>query len=214
MGLRGQPLRRTTICHSFAGWRHGVRTGLPAQVSMLVRRSSRVASIARSTLVLATAVASSSLSLAAAPVGDALQRPALTVREPQRAVLLAAAAAGARVVAVGERGVIALSDDGGATWRQAPCPVSVTLTMVRFADDRHGVAVGHGGTVLMTSDAGANWAVRLDGRRAAQLAKEAAATPQAQRDADRLLADGPDQPFLDVIVWDAKRLLVVGAYGL
>jgi len=122
--------------------------------------------------------------------------------------------AGARVVAVGERGVIALSDDGGATWRQAPCPVSVTLTMVRFADDRHGVAVGHGGTVLMTSDAGANWVVRLDGRRAAQLAKEAATTPQEQREAERLVSDGPDKPFLDVIVWDATRFLVVGAYGL
>jgi photosystem II stability/assembly factor-like uncharacterized protein len=136
------------------------------------------------------------------------------VREPQHAVLLAAAPAGARVVAVGERGVIALSDDGGATWRQAPCPVSVTLTMVRFADERHGVAVGHGGTVLTTSDAGATWVVRLDGRRAAQLAKEAAATPQEQRDAERLVTDGPDKPFLDVIVWDAKRFLVVGAYGL
>jgi len=90
----------------------------------------------------------------AAPVGDALQRPAVMVREPQHAVLLAGAQAGKRIVAVGERGVIALSDDDGTTWHQAPCPVSVTLTMVRFVDNQHGVAVGHGGTVLTTSDAG------------------------------------------------------------
>ena len=150
----------------------------------------------------------------AAPVGDASQRPALMVKAPQRAVLIAAALAGERIVAVGERGIVALSDDRGTTWRQAPCPVSITLTMVRFADARHGVAVGHGGTVLTTSDSGATWAVRLNGRRLAQLAKEAATTPDATKDAERLLADGPDKPFLDVLVWDDKRMLVVGAYGL
>ena len=29
-----------------------------------------------------------------------------------------------------------------------------------------------------------------------------------------MLADGPDKPFLDVLVWDDKRMLAVGAYGL
>lgn len=152
--------------------------------------------------------------LAQTQVGDALDRPALAVKAPQRAVLLAAAQAGTRIVAVGERGIVALSDDRGAGWRQAPSPVSVTLTMVRFADDRHGVAVGHGGTVLTTEDAGATWRLRLDGRRLAELAKTTAATPAAQREAEYLLADGPDKPFLDVLLWDAKRMLAVGAYGL
>ncbi|WP_158290146.1 YCF48-related protein [Ramlibacter sp. WS9] len=177
-------------------------------------RGSRVVQTHRWTLFLAAALAAGAPSFAATPVADALQRPALAVSAPQRAVLLAGAQAGARVIAVGERGIVALSDDSGKTWRQAPCPVSVTLTMVRFADDRNGVAVGHGGTVLTTADGGASWSVRLDGRRAAQLAKEAATTPAAQRDAERLVADGPDKPFLDVLVWDAKRFLVVGAYGL
>jgi photosystem II stability/assembly factor-like uncharacterized protein len=150
----------------------------------------------------------------AAPVGDALQRPALAVKAPQRAVLLSAALAGERIVAVGERGVVALSDDRGTTWRQVPCPISVTLTKVRFADASNGVAVGHGGTVLTTADAGATWAVRLDGRRLAQLAREAATTDEARKEAERLVADGPDKPFLDVLLWDAKRLLAVGAYGI
>ena len=165
-------------------------------------------------LAVVCAAAGAGPALARSPVVDALQRPALVVKAPQRAVLLAAAQAGARLVAVGERGIVALSDDRGATWRQAPSPVSVTLTMVRFADDQHGVAVGHGGTVLITEDAGASWRLRLDGRRLAELAKAAATTPEAQRDAERLLADGPDKPFLDVLQWDAKRLLAVGAYGL
>ena len=28
------------------------------------------------------------------------------------------------------------------------------------------------------------------------------------------MADGPDKPFMDVVVWDAQRMLAVGAYGL
>jgi photosystem II stability/assembly factor-like uncharacterized protein len=151
---------------------------------------------------------------AASPAVEALQRPAIAVREPGRAVLLSAARAGERIVAVGERGVIALSDDGGASWRQVPCPVSVTLTMVRFADAMHGVAVGHGGAVLISTDGGSTWALRLDGRRIAALAATAARTPEALKDAERLRVDGPDKPFLDVLVWDAQRMLVVGAYGL
>lgn len=150
----------------------------------------------------------------AAPVGDALQRPALMVRSPERSVLLSLAQAGERWVAVGERGIVVLSDDGGQRWRQAPCPVSVTLTAVRFADARRGVAVGHGGAVLTTADGGESWQLRLDGRRVAQLAQAAASTPEARKDAERLLADGPDKPFLDVLLWDAQRLLAVGAYGL
>lgn len=150
----------------------------------------------------------------AAPVGDAWQRPALMVRQPERSVLLAAAWAGDRIVAVGERGIVVVSDDAGGRWRQSPSPVSVTLTMVRFADAKNGVAVGHGGTVLITTDAGATWQRRLDGRRIAQLAKDAANTAEARRDAERLEADGPDKPLLDVLVWDAQRMLVVGAYGI
>ncbi|MDD0837752.1 hypothetical protein PSQ40_04120 [Curvibacter sp. HBC61] len=150
----------------------------------------------------------------AAAANDALTRPALTVRDPARNVLLSVAWAGQRLVAVGERGLITLSDDQGQTWQQVRSPVSVTLTMVRFADDRQGVAVGHGGTVLTTQDGGQRWTLRLDGRQLAEIARQSASTPDAVAEAERLLADGPDKPFLDVVMWDARRLLAVGAYGL
>ena len=107
-----------------------------------------------------------------------------------------------------------LSEDQGASWRQVPTPVSVTLTTVRFADPAHGVAVGHGGVVLTTRDGGQSWQLKLDGRRAAEIALQAAADDQSQADARRLVDDGPDKPFLDVLLWDARRMLVVGAYGL
>lgn len=147
----------------------------------------------------------------------ALTRPALAARRADGAVLLAAANAGRRIVAVGERGLVFASDDGGKRWQQQPTPVSVTLTAVRFADAERGVAVGHGGIVLLTADAGASWRVVLDGRRAAQLALDAArVSGHAERVglAERLVAEGADKPFLDVLMPDASTLVVVGAYGL
>ncbi|MDB5898316.1 MAG: hypothetical protein JWP41_1918, partial [Ramlibacter sp.] len=85
------------------------------------------------------------------------------------------------------------------------------------ADAVNGVAVGHGGVVLATTDGGSTWAQRLDGRRAAALVLEAARSgqdPQALQQAQRLAAEGPDKPFLDVRMADARSIQVVGAYGL
>jgi photosystem II stability/assembly factor-like uncharacterized protein len=170
---------------------------------------------------LLTALAIGSLfsaqAMAAAPTGDAIDRAAVSVRAPERSVLLGAAQAGARIVAVGERGVVVLSDDGGRSWLQAGTPTSVTLTTVRFADAMHGWAVGHGGVVLTSDDGGKTWVRHLDGQRAAQLVLEgaqAAGGAKAIQDAQRLLADGPDKPLLDLLVIDAQRLLAVGAYGI
>lgn len=153
----------------------------------------------------------------AAPAGPALERAAVAVHAPDRAVLVGAALAGERIVAVGERGIVALSDDGARHWRQAIVPTSVTLTAVRFADTKHGWAVGHGGTVLASDDGGERWTRRLDGRQAAQTVLDAARSigdARAVQDAERLLADGPDKPLLDLLLLGGPRLLVVGAYGL
>ena len=163
------------------------------------------------------AAAMSGAAVVAAPVGPALDRPALASRHAAHSVLLGAAMVGERIVAVGERGIVVLSDDGGTTWRQAPVPVSVTLTAVRFADARHGFAVGHAGTVLSSSDGGETWVRRLDGLRIAELALQAARSSgdaAALKEAERLVADGADKPLLDLWVFDAQRALVVGAYGL
>ncbi len=144
-------------------------------------------------------------------------RPAVLARHPEQSVMLGAASAGARTVAVGERGIILLSDDAGASWRQAAVPVSVTLTAVRFADAQHGVAVGHAGVVLVTSDGGAHWQLALDGQRGAALVLSAARARNdaaAIREAERLVADGADKPLLDVCLLGDGRMLAVGAYGL
>ncbi len=167
--------------------------------------------------VMAAPTAFAGSELQASTTGEALTRPATMVRQPERCVLLAAGRAGRRIVAVGERGVVAYSDDSGQQWRQATVPSSVTLTALRFADDRHGYAIGHGGTVLATSDAGQTWVRRLDGRQIANIEladAKGSGDIAAARAAERLAADGPDKPLLDLVVFDARRLLVVGAYGL
>lgn len=139
------------------------------------------------------------------------------VRQPERAMLMGVATAGTRLVAVGERGVVSLSDDGGLKWFQARVPVSVTLTSVRFANDRFGMATGHGGVVLATADRGESWKAVLDGRRLAQVVLDRARALGGEagiKEAERLVADGPDKPLLDLVVLDERRAWVVGAYGL
>lgn len=144
-------------------------------------------------------------------------RPAVMARGAAQSVLLGAATAGKRIVAVGERGIILLSDDAGNSWRQAAVPVSVTLTAVRFADASNGVAVGHAGVILVSGDGGASWQSVMDGQRIAALALAAAragSDAAAVRDAERLVADGADKPLLDVCLLGGGRMLAVGAYGL
>lgn len=95
---------------------------------------------------------------------------------------------GSRLVAVGERGNIVVSDDG-QHWAQAQVPARSTLTSVFFVDHRSGWAVGHDGIVLHTRDGGSTWIVqRFD--------------PTA------------NQPLLDVVFLDPRRGFAVGAFGL
>ncbi|MBP5990784.1 MAG: hypothetical protein KA766_12335 [Piscinibacter sp.] len=75
-------------------------------------------------------------------------------------VLLDVSAAGARLVAVGERGHVLLSDDQGRSWRQAQAvPTRTTLTCVHASDARSLWAAGHGGVILRSDDAGEHWSV-------------------------------------------------------
>ncbi len=155
----------------------------------------------------------------------ALNNSAITVKAPDKVVLMAIANAGNRLVAVGEHGVIVWSGDNGVSWHQSKVPVNVTLTSVYFDSARQGWAVGYDGVVLHSSDGGANWALQLDGSTANKLALAAAqeavvdhnpspGTPLAIRRAKHFIADGPDMPFLSLISPKAGSVLVVGAYRM
>ena len=108
---------------------------------------------------------------------------------PERTVLLDVTTAGNRVVAVGERGVVVISDDAGLTWRQAKVPTSVSLTAVTFPTPKMGWAVGHSGVVLHTKDGGEIWKRQLDGVAAARLTFEAAKNYAARVGADDATAN-------------------------
>ncbi|SFB27658.1 Uncharacterized protein SAMN04515620_13414 [Collimonas sp. OK607] len=155
-----------------------------------------------------------------------LNRPATMAWQPAKAFLLSVAEAGNRLVAVGERGVIVLSDDGGKTWRQAKVPVSVTLTAVQFPTPKQGWAVGHYGVVLHTEDGGETWVRQLDGVTAAKIILAAAqakskepgsdetVNKKALSDAELLVKDGADKPFLGLHFDSDKSGVIVGAYNL
>jgi photosystem II stability/assembly factor-like uncharacterized protein len=132
---------------------------------------------------------------------------------------------GAALVAVGQRGHIVRSLDGGRSWQQVPAPVSVDLTAVRFVDARIGYATGHDGVVLGSRDGGLSWTRLLDGRQVNALVLEqmqhrAAAADASEQDrklleeAKRNSQAGPDKPFLDLHFSDADHGFVAGAYGL
>jgi len=174
-------------------------------------------------LFLGAALAAHGAAPADGPNLDLQTRPAAIKAHAASSVFLSVATAGRRVVAVGEQGIVLLSDDLGVTWRQAQVPCSVALTKVQFLDARQGWAVGHAGTVLHSADGGATWVRQLDGLHAAQIELAAAqeALPHAGadgarrvRDAEQLVRDGADKPLLDVNFSDLQHGLVVGAYGL
>lgn len=121
------------------------------------------------------------------PLDVAARESALAARSPLQAV----AAAGTRLVAVGERGHALWSDDGGRTWAQAGVPVSIDLTAVRFVSPLLGWSAGHGGVVLRTRDGGRSWERQRDDRDA-----------------------GLDGSMFDVGFVDERTGWAVGAFGL
>jgi photosystem II stability/assembly factor-like uncharacterized protein len=134
--------------------------------------------------------------------------------------ILALTTAGKRIVAVGQRGHIVISDDGGRHWKQMPSPVSSDLLAVSFPTPSNGWAVGHGGVVLHTADGGSTWTRQLEGRQAAAIARQHYEDQLgAGLKVDRILkhekdlaADGT-QPFLDVYFESDTTGFVVGTFN-
>lgn len=70
---------------------------------------------------------------------------------------------GERVIAVGERGTIILSDDHGKTWRQTHGDeeLAVTLTGISWLGGDTLLAVGHDALLMRSGDAGETWEVLM-----------------------------------------------------
>jgi photosystem II stability/assembly factor-like uncharacterized protein len=114
---------------------------------------------------------------------------AVPARLAPHALLTALARVGAHLVAVGDRGIVVLSDDRGNSWSQATrVPTQALLTGVCFFDAQHGLAVGHDEVILATADSGRSW-------------KRTHYAPESQ------------QPLLDVWCGAQGHAIAVGAYS-
>ena len=125
---------------------------------------------------------------------DVLDLPAQLSPLASQALLQSVVKAGRRLVAVGPRGHVIVSDDMGQTWKQSPVPVSSDLTAVFFADAKSGWAVGHDGVILASTDGGDTWRKQYTGRDAG--------------------AQAAEKPFLDVWFADALDGYAVGAFNV
>lgn len=154
---------------------------------------------------------------------DVLDTPAAKSPLAQRALLNGLARAGERIIAVGQRGHVLVSDDGGKTWKQSAVPLSSDLVAVAFADAKTGWAVGHDGVVLRSTDAGATWTRQLDGRKSGEAMVEFynreaepgdARYAAALEEAKKFAAQGAENPLLDVWFENETTGYAVGAFGL
>lgn len=93
-----------------------------------------------------------------------------------------------KVFAVGERGHVLVSTDGGANWQQKVVPTKSTLTGI-FASGDLLWAVGHDSVILHSSDGGETWEVQQF-------------LPELER------------PLLDVYFFDSNHGIAIGAYGV
>jgi photosystem II stability/assembly factor-like uncharacterized protein len=123
---------------------------------------------------------------AASPPYSLKPQPALTAQEAAHYRLIDLANTGRRLVAVGQRGNIVVSDDG-KSWKQVPSPVNVMLTRVRFLDEKQGWITGYDATILHTADGGDSWQVQHYDAEARQL--------------------------YDILMFDARNGIAVGGYA-
>jgi photosystem II stability/assembly factor-like uncharacterized protein len=153
---------------------------------------------------------------------DPLDRPASSVGNLTGAHLNSVTQAGQRLIAVGARGLIIVSDDAGAHWTQAPTPVSSDLLGVHFPTPKQGWAVGHDGVILHSADGGASWAKQFDGVAASKMLTEhfdklAAAGDESassfQEGVKLNYQDGPEQALMGVWFSDENNGIVVGTFG-
>lgn len=154
-----------------------------------------------------------------------LYAPSLISDDAQSGLFTSITTAGSRLVAVGERGRIMLSDDSGKTWRQVATPTSVTLTSVLFITPEQGWVTGNMGVVLYTQDGGLTWKMQLNGIQAATLTLAQAqadaksqgmnATTEANlQSAQLLVKSGPVVPLLTVAQISDHDVIVGGGFGL
>ena len=174
------------------------------------------------TLALAGAAALAAFAGGGGKFVDPLDAPARPTQFTTSTHLSAIARAGNRLVSVGVRGLIVVSDDEGKSWRQAASPVSSDLVAVRFVTPSRGWASGHDGVILSTEDGGNRWVKQLDGHMAAQLLADHfdklaragdANAARLRKEVARNYESGPEMPMLDLWFDDERVGWASGPFG-
>lgn len=111
-------------------------------------------------------LASATMVIAAFSVQVSHAAEAVMAPKAQRALLLDITTAGSKLVAVGERGHILVSNDEGSSWKQKPVPVDQMFNAVYFTSEKYGWAAGHDGNVVATVDGGETWTLIRPGIKA------------------------------------------------
>lgn len=116
-----------------------------------------------------------------------LDSPAILRPLAAKSMILDLVNPGPRIVAVGWRGHVLISEDEAKSWQQLEIPTRRMLTKVYFKDKLRGWAVGHGAVILGTEDGGKSW---------------------------QLLSSAPEEerPLFDIIVNDNDGF-AIGAYA-
>jgi len=103
-------------------------------------------------------------------------------------LLLDVTNSGKHLFAVGDRGVVLVSNNA-REWAQVKVPTRSALTGVSFGTETTGFAVGHDAVIIKTTDSGKTWALQNF-------------QPELEK------------PLLSVLALDANNAIAVGSYGL
>ncbi|RLA48768.1 MAG: hypothetical protein DRQ98_14415 [Gammaproteobacteria bacterium] len=156
---------------------------------------------------------------------DVLELPAVSSELASKSLIFAIRRFGERYFAVGHRGHILYSDDGGDSWTQAEVPVRSSLLDIYFPTPELGWAVGHEGVILHSADGGKTWLKQYDGIRYGEEGKayyeEMAAAdpnntllPYMVEEMDFAISQGADKPLFKVRMHSATSGHALGAYGM
>ena len=156
---------------------------------------------------------------------DVLELPAVPSALASKTLIFAIRKFGDRYFAVGHRGHILFSDDGGDSWTQAEVPVRSSLLDIYFPSPELGWAVGHEGVILHSSDSGKTWVKQYDGVRYGVEGKafyeEMAAAdpndtlfPYLVGEMDFAISQGADKPLFKIRMHTPTSGHALGAYGM
>ncbi len=137
-------------------------------------------------------------------IPDQFDIPSRKSELAKESLLLDVTRAGNNIVAVGIKGHILVSRDGGKTWEQGDVPVITNLNAVHFVSEQKGWAVGHDQVILHTRDGGSTWEMQHSNIK----------DDDPNTDVNEAWNSRSKTPLMDVYFANDAEGWAVGAYGM